>query len=103
MASLSKKQWVSNFTTVRMIVALILCFLILGGVSYSVEAAAGRINDGAVATREVINYKCTTVIEGRCVDDQDCTTLCRSEKYSGGICEPNDRDEEPLGLCCCLN
>ncbi|KAI3960199.1 hypothetical protein MKW98_016923 [Papaver atlanticum] len=100
MTSLSKKQWVCNFTTIRMVVALILCLLLLGGVSYSIEAAAGRIN---IATREVINYKCTTVIEGRCVDDQDCTTLCRLEKYLSGICEPNDKDEEPLGLCCCLN
>ncbi|KAI3960301.1 hypothetical protein MKW98_017025 [Papaver atlanticum] len=70
-----------------MVVVLILCLLLLG--------------DGEVSAREVLNYECT--VEGRCVDDQDCTILCRSKKYSGGICDPNERDKEPLGLCCCLN
>ncbi|KAI3931693.1 hypothetical protein MKW92_037841 [Papaver armeniacum] len=79
MGSSSKRQQVSNFATARMAVALILCLLLLDGFSYSIEAT------------------------GRIIDDQDCTTFCKSRKYFGGKCYPNDWDEKPLGLCCCLN
>ncbi|KAI3963005.1 hypothetical protein MKW92_021349 [Papaver armeniacum] len=102
MDSSSKKRLVSNFTTTRMVVTLFLCLSLLGGFSYSVEAVVRRLNDGEVAAREVINNKCSTVREGYCVNDQDCATHCRSETYSGGLCLPNDIDEEPLGICCCL-
>ncbi|RZC62523.1 hypothetical protein C5167_024265 [Papaver somniferum] len=99
MTSFSKQQWASNFTTIRVIVALILCLLLLGSISYSVEASTGRITDGAVSSREVINFECTS--EGNCVDDKDCTILCRSKKYSNGVCDPSY--EAPLGVCCCSN
>ncbi|RZC54308.1 hypothetical protein C5167_013160 [Papaver somniferum] len=103
MASSSKQQWASNFTTIRMVVALILCLLFLGDISYSGEAAAKWITDGAVSSREIINYECTS--EGICVDDEDCNILCRAKKYSGGICDPSDPsgDDWPLGICCCLS
>ncbi|KAI3965725.1 hypothetical protein MKX01_010682 [Papaver californicum] len=86
MDSSSKQQMVSNFAITRIVVALILCLLFVGVFSYSVEAA-GRINKGYL--------DCHTVIEGRCVDDQDCTSLCKSKKYSDGKCYPNDWDENP--------
>ncbi|KAI3960198.1 hypothetical protein MKW98_016922 [Papaver atlanticum] len=103
MVSSSKKKLVSNSTTNRMVVALFLCLLLLGGFSYSVEAVAGSINDGEIAAREVINSECTTIREGYCVNDQECAIHCRSMKYSGGKCLPNDIDKEPFGICCCLN
>ncbi|MCL7025288.1 hypothetical protein MKW94_000405 [Papaver nudicaule] len=107
MGGFSKKQLVSSFTTMHIVIALVICLVILGGFSYSVEASAGRINDGKVAIGKVIESldhgTCTTVIEGRCQDHQECTTLCRSKKYSGGKCLPNDIDKESIGICCCLN
>ncbi|KAI3963003.1 hypothetical protein MKW92_021347 [Papaver armeniacum] len=103
MSNSLKQQRRSNFTYIHVVVALVLCLLFMCGVSYSVEAVAGRSNDGEVAEQKVVNHECTTVIEGLCVDDQDCITNCKSKKYSGGICEPNDIDEQPFGICCCLN
>ncbi|KAI3981012.1 hypothetical protein MKX01_017531 [Papaver californicum] len=80
----------SNFTTTHMIVAMLLCLLLLGGFSPRLKLLqVGILVNGEVATIDAIGHGCSTIIGGRCVD-QDCTTLCRSEKYSGGIHEPND-------------
>ncbi|KAI3960201.1 hypothetical protein MKW98_016925 [Papaver atlanticum] len=103
MGTSSKRQLVSSFNTAHLVVALVLCFFFLGGFSYSAEVVAGKISDGEAITRKVINNKCTTIIEGYCVNDQHCATHCRLMKYSGGKCLPNDIDDEPLGICCCLN
>ncbi|MCL7021923.1 hypothetical protein MKW94_012623 [Papaver nudicaule] len=93
----------SNFTTIRMVLALSLCLLLQGGSSYLVEAASGRINDREVAALEVIGHGCPTIVGGRCVNDHTCSIRCISQKYSGGLCLPNDIDKKPLGICCCLN
>ncbi|KAI3972987.1 hypothetical protein MKX01_019645 [Papaver californicum] len=94
MGSFSKQQLVSNFTTTHMVVTLFLYLLFLDGFSCSVEG---------VLSSKSNNNECTTVVEGKYVGDQDYATLCRSKKYSGGICLPNYIDKKPLGVCCCLS
>ncbi|KAI3960197.1 hypothetical protein MKW98_016921 [Papaver atlanticum] len=98
-----KPQLVFSFATTCIVVALALCLLLMGGFSYSVDAVAGRNDDGEVTTRKVINNECITVLESYCANNRGCATHCRSMKYSGGRCLPNDIDKKPLGICCCLN
>ncbi|RZC91202.1 hypothetical protein C5167_027263 [Papaver somniferum] len=87
-----------NFSTSKLVVALALCMLLLGG--FSVEAA-GRIN-------EVCRY-------GQCLEDYDCTGPCKSHGYSRGSCQirifPSSKidpktihvDYDMPGKCCCLH
>ncbi|KAI3996111.1 hypothetical protein MKX01_018180 [Papaver californicum] len=90
----------SNLTATKMVVALALCLLLLGG--FSVEAA-GRVNDNC-------HYS------GQCIGDIDCTEHCRSQGYSRGSCkirvinpsskvdlEVIDVDYNQPGDCCCLH
>ncbi|KAI3890379.1 hypothetical protein MKX03_028201 [Papaver bracteatum] len=96
----SKQQMVSNFATARMHVALILCLLLLDDFSCSIEAT-GRIIERELHMKSAKNGGSRRPMGS--FHDQDCTALCKSRKYSGGKCYPNDWDEKPLGLCCCLN
>ncbi|KAI3946546.1 hypothetical protein MKW92_012419 [Papaver armeniacum] len=83
-------KFIFTLTSTQMVLSLILCLLLLGDSSYSVEAAR-RINDVEVATTSIrADYTCTSVIDGRC--------------YSSGYCEPGMSimwERKPF-ICCCL-
>ncbi|KAI3839533.1 hypothetical protein MKX03_024817 [Papaver bracteatum] len=87
----------SYLSASKVVVALALCILLLGG--FSVEAA-GRIN--------CCQY-------GQCLEDYDSTGPCKSHGYSHGSCEirifPSSKvdpktihvDYDMPGKCCCLH
>ncbi|MCL7024861.1 hypothetical protein MKW94_007871 [Papaver nudicaule] len=84
----------SNFTFSKMVVALALCSLLLGG--FSVEAG-GRINDN-----------CWWL--GECQSNEECNGACTTRGWSRGLCKnrifpssETNRDYHPtIGDCCCL-
>ncbi|KAI3901328.1 hypothetical protein MKW92_024643 [Papaver armeniacum] len=89
----------SSFTVNKMVMALALCMLLLGGFSFE---AAGRISDDC-------HYS------GQCVGDIDCTEHCTPQGYSHGSCKirvfpSSTADPEIIhadynmpGDCCCLH
>ncbi|KAI3897492.1 hypothetical protein MKW92_032840 [Papaver armeniacum] len=73
-------------SSMKIVMALIFSLLLLG--RFSAEAA-GRINDGAAATKDV----CFNIGE-KCPSGQDCDICCKSSLgYSSGWAL--------LGICCC--
>ncbi|MCL7043429.1 hypothetical protein MKW94_005015 [Papaver nudicaule] len=119
----------SNFGASKMVVALALCLLLMGG--FSVEAA-GRINDyifffvrcthkNFVFTTRATNGRCSCDYAGNCVHsagqclgDLDCTDQCKAQGYSRGSCKirrfPSSKLDQEIGVdyeepgdCCCLN